>query len=486
MSAGEDFARAYADWCDELDARNAGPMWWATSLPSRHPLTLSLPRRLFALKNSLPVPREPSSLRSRLCAVLPLGPLSASARAAWRMAISRLLRPQVPPPGPADILFTLAGPRSFPGGTYRDQFFGDLPAFLASAGRAPLLFVFVTEDYAATIRRLPPEAIPLERALTISGLMRALAAALGAWAFGLRVDAPPFEGHDVSKHVEEEAAANAREGRLCSDLLYGEALSGLIARTEIRSLYYPLENLARERSLLLALRRGAPRARAVGYQHAPLTARQLNCRLGPRGAERLPLPDVIVASDAAAARRLGEWGWPIERLRVGCALRAVTPGAPAKRSDGPPRLLVLLSQGPEEYRGLLRLLRDAFDGRADAPEVVLRPHPVIPLAPALEDAGPLGFRWRVESGPLSEALASCRAALYASSAAALDAARAGTPAIWADWGDWLPSDPLEGRAAGRAEASDGASLREAFARARAFPAETSTPVTKAGLEAFLT
>lgn len=485
MSSGEDFARAYADWCDELDARNAGPLWWATSLASRHPLTLSLPRRFFALTNSRPDPRPPLSLKSHICAALPLGPLSSAARAAWRMTLSRLLRPQAPPPGPADILFTLAGPRSFPGGAYRDQFFGDLPAFLASAGRAPLLIVFVTEDYAATIRRLPPGAFPLERTLTVTGLARALAAALGAWARGLRVDAPPFAGHDVSELVAEDAAANVREGRLLNDLLYGEALRGLIARTEIRTLYYPFENLARERSLLLALRRGAPRARAVGYQHAPLTARQLNCRLGPRGAKRLPLPDAIVASDAAAARRLGEWGWPKDRLRVGCPLRAAAPGALAKRTDGPPRLLVLLSQGPEEYRGLLRLLREAFDGQPDAPEVVLRPHPVIPLAPALEDAGPMGFRWTIERGPLSEALASCRAALYASSGAALDAARAGTPAIWADWGDWLPSDPLEGRAAGRAEARDGASLREAFARARPLPAETAAPVTKAGLEAFL-
>ncbi|MDD5302644.1 MAG: hypothetical protein PHS14_05980 [Elusimicrobia bacterium] len=485
MSSGEDFARAYADWCDELDARNASPLWWATSLASRHPLTLSLPRRLFALKNSQADPRPPLSLKSRLCAALPLGPLSAAARAAWRMALARLLRPQAPPPGPADLLFTLAGPRSFPNGTYRDQFFGDLPEFLASAGRAPLLWTFVTGNYAATIRRLPPGAIPIERTLTAAGLMRALAAALGAWTRGIPVDAPPFEGHDVSELVKEEAAANVREGRFFNDLLYGEALSGLIARTEVRTLYYPFENLARERSLLMALRRGAPRARAVGYQHSPLTARQLNCRLGSRGAQRLPLPDVIVASDAAAARRLGEWGWPKERIRVGCALRAAAPGAPAKRVNGPPRLLVLLSQGPEEYKGLLRLLREAFDGQPDAPEVVLRPHPVIPLAPALADAGPLGFRWTVESGPLSEALGSCRAALYASSAAALDAARAGTPAIWADWGDWLPSDPLEGRGEGHAEARDGASLREAFARAHPIPADTSSPVTKAGLEAFL-
>lgn len=495
----EDFARAYAGWSDELDARNAGPLWWATGLPSRHPMTLSLPRRLAALLRGESDPAMARGLKSLLCAWLPLGPLAAAFRGAGRMAVSRLLSPLPTQPGPVDAIFSLAGPRSFASGAYRDQFFGQLAESLAGSGAQSLLWVFITDDYVCTLRRLPPGAVPIERTLTVSGLLRALGTALKVWAHGLPVDVPPFEGKDVRALVEEELSANFCEGRFLTDLLYGEALRGLLAATEVRTLYYPFENIARERSLLLALRSAAPRARAIGHQHSPLTTRQLNCRLGPRSARLIPTPDLIITSGPTPARRLAEWGWPQGRLRAGCSLRAEPPARATARPTGPARLLILLSQGPEEYRGLLRLVKEAFDGRADAPELVLRPHPVIALDPILAEVRTPSTRWRVEAPPLAEALRGCHAVLYASSAAAADAARAGVPAIWADWGDWLPADPLEGLPAGHSAVRDAAGLREAFTRsaalddaarvhsaaaAGAFLDGLRAPVTPRALEAF--
>jgi len=488
------FSREFADFIAELSCANAGPDWWTLSLPGKNPLTLPLVARALA-HDATPPPR--AGFKSLLNRLLPAGPLAGLARAAWSLLRARRFGRMSAPENPT-VFFTFFGPNSFDGsGRYRDMFFGPLLDEAARRGLAPLVWGAGT----AHARPGPadgPVCIPLDYYLGWGDLWRVFRKALSLRASGFVLRGEKkLGGLDLTALLQDELDENLNSSRLFSDLWYGACAQALLRRVTPAALYYPFENLARERSFLPLFRERAPKARLIGYQHASLTTNHLNFLLGRGEADVLPLPDRIVTTGEATREFLRDWGrFPESILRAGCALRQ-EPAAAAPRDPEPGRfrLLVAAATSAEELAGIVRLLEEAYgDGLPSGLEIVLRPHPLFPLA------GAPGFPFRDGSGgPLSGRIREADAVAYVSSTAGIEGLANGVPAIALDLGHPLGIDPLAEVKDFKWTARDGAGLRAAVDSARTLPPEERrrlreaakawtarylTPPSPATLEAF--
>lgn len=463
------FSREFADFIAELSRANAGPDWWTLSLPGKNPLTLPLAARALALDALGARPVAPSGLKRLLNRLTPAGPVAGLARAALSLLRARRFGRITPPENPA-VFFTFFGANSFDGaGRYRDMFFGPLIDEAARRGLAPLVWGAGT----AHARPGPeggPVCVPLDYFLGWGDLWRVFrkALALRASGFYLRGE-KKLGGLDLTELLQDELDENLNSSRLFSDLWYGACAQALLRRVTPQAVYYPFENLARERSFLSVFRERAPHARVIGYQHASLTTSHLNFLLGRGEADILPLPDRIVTTGTATREFLRDWGrFPESLLRAGCALRQEpATAAPRDPEPGRFRLLVAAATSASELSGILRLLEDAYaSGLPEGLEIVLRPHPLFPLA------GPARFPFQDgSSGPLSARIQEADAVAYVSSTAGIEALANGVPAIGLDLGHPFGIDPLAEMKDLKWTARDGAGLRDAVELARALAPE---------------
>lgn len=513
------FTAAFADWIGDLNRANAGPDWWTLTLPGKIPLTLPLPARALALRlidaraaamparAELRVVTDDAVLRRQLEAwarerghefsaeampgpglkdnlnrLTPLGPLAGAARLAWSRLWAGRLAARAPEPGkPVAAFFTLAGPNSVDAaGLYKDLFFGPLIDEANRRGYAPLIWAAAPKRARETFRRLesaygPAPILPLDAWLPWTALLRTVARALRARLGGLGwTGNSRLGGLDLSVLIEEELATNARSSRLVSDLWYEACAEAFFARIKPAVLFYPFENLARERAILGAARRLSPDTRLIGCQHAALTLNHLNLKLGRGEEEVLPLPDKVVCMGGPSRDFLRDWaGFPDRLLAVGCALRQSPPPAstPAPRANGRFHLLVAAATSVEELEAMLNALEEAY-GKSipDWLDIVVRPHPLFPLETGLARTGPLKVRFRDGSGePLAAQLAWADAVAYASSTVGAEALSFGRPVIALDQGHWFGIDPFEGFTDFRWTAGTGREMRARVEEIRAMP-----------------
>lgn len=487
------FSREFADFIADLSRANAGPDWWTLSLPGKNPLTLPLIEQALA-REEVPAPRP--GFKRLLNRLTPAGPLAGLVRAALSLLRARRFGPASIPENPA-VFFTFFGPNSFgDSGQYRDMFFGPLLDEAARRGLSPLVWGAGTA-YARPGPEGGPVCVPLDYFLGWGDLWTVFQKALALRATGIYLRGEKkLGGLDLTELLQDELDENLNSSRLFSDLWYGACAEALLRRVKPSALYYPFENLARERSILPVFRARAPKARVVGYQHASLTTNHLNFMMGRGETEILPLPDRIVTTGEATKEILRDWGgFPEKLLRAGCALRQEPAAAPRNPEPGRFRLLVAAATSAEELSGILRLLEDAYGGGLPAGlEIVLRPHPLFPLT------GSPRFPFTDGSGgPLSARIRAADAVAYVSSTAGIEALANGVPAIALDLGHPFGIDPLAEMTDLKWTARDGAGLRDAVdsaralapeerarlrERARAYTARYLTAPSPATLEAF--
>lgn len=514
------FAAAFADWIGDLNRANAGPRWWTLTLPGKIPLTLPLPARALALRlidaraaamapeGELRVVTDDAALARQLEAwarerghkfradampgpglketlnrLTPLGPLAGVARLAWsRLWAGGSASLATEPGKPVAAFFTLAGPNCVDDtGRYHDIFFGPLIDEARRRGYAPLIWAAAPKRASQTLRRLksargPDPILPLDAWLPWTALAKTAERAMRARLNGPRwTGNPRLGGIDLSILIDEELSANARSSRLVHDLWYEACAEAFFARVKPAVLFYPFENLARERAILGAARRLSPETRIVGCQHAALTLTHLNYKLGRGEEEVLPLPDKVVCMGGPSRDFLRDWGgFPDRLLAVGCALRQSPPpaSAPPPKTDGRFRLLLASATSLSELAAMLRTLEEAYgQGAPDWLDVVVRPHPLFALKTALALTGPLQVRFRDGSGePLAAQLAWADAVAYSSSTVAAEALCLERPVIGLDQGHWFGIDPLEGFTDFRWTARTGRELRARVEEIRALPA----------------
>ena len=455
--------------------------------------------------------RTPWSWRRVLKHHSPAGIIAAF----FRMACGRWLfsRRYWPPPNTQDahiVINSLTHLRSFAEpGVYRDAYFAPLIESLAKSGHRALILAGVQEQPVAQLKRLKTVSghlpiLPLEACLTLGGMLSGLVRAL-TWYFKARRVRGPAEidGVDVSCLVNRAVREEQHSGNLFMNLGVYQAARKLAKTLSVTHWVYPFENLAWEKMLLLGAYSASNDLQMIGYQHASLTKSHIDLLLPEDREAVMPLPkSIITTGDVTRDWLEAEGNYPSEIVvRTGCALRQ-TPAPTIQAKPREPRLtklLVALATNLEEYVRVFVFLEEAFSGKSGY-EVKIRPHPSIPLEPALASAPVSHPEFRFGgNGPLSEDLQWADAVLYASSTVGLEAIQLGIPAIYLDLGNVLDTDPLLGWREFKWPVTEPSGLVDALQRIEAIPehefqrlqrlgqdyaAAYLKPVTAQGLQAF--
>lgn len=342
-------------------------------------------------------------------------------------------------------------------GAYRDAYFGPLVDHLASSGKRSLVLAGVQEQPQTQLKKLKDVAvglpvIPVESCLTFITLVSILFRSLTWYVRNPNIKGTvTIDGLDVSYLVNNVIHEARHSGNMFMNLLVFHASKRLASTLSISRWLYPFENLAWEKMMLLGAKSSSPETQMIGYQHASITksnAIYQSMVLPEEQAQAMPFPDVIVTTGDVTHRWLEKKGHysPETSVRAACALRPPFPPSsePRAREARLTKILVALATNHDEYVRILVFLEQAFSGTSDF-EVRVRPHPVIPIEPALKAISlPSGGVFTLSGGTLQEDLGWASVVVYASSTVGLEAISLGLPTINVDLGNFLDEDPMLG------------------------------------------
>lgn len=179
---------------------------------------------------------------------------------------------------------------------------------------------------------------------------------------------------------------------------------------------FPMENHPWEKALTHAMHeRGL--GPVYGTQHSTVRATDLRYYEDPRAFREddaaTTLPDRICCNGSGALGNMREAGMPEDRLAIIEALRylylagqrRLTPAEAAPAPGTPPRLLVMTSFFPDETDNQLDVLADAArKGSLEGYEVVVKPHPNLPVESRLAARFADGAAPAVSNTPVPELL----------------------------------------------------------------------------------
>jgi hypothetical protein len=414
---------------------------------------------------------------ARLAGWLPFWPIAYVIRGWWRVRkVRAAIRPRFGD-GPYVVIGTLINHQSFDAeGRYRDTYFGELADRLADSGWPVLVFGALGRDWdsdlALLARAAPPyPVIPIQYFLSTADLLACFARSMTLFFSPTRIaGSTTFDGVDVGHLIERQARRDASRSYF-THLHYHYCARALTRHVRIETFVYPFENRPFEKMYLLAMRSAASGSGSgegldagaagqgpllIGYNHATVTPKHLNLVLAPEERDVLPLPDLVLTVGEVTRRwMIEEGGFAPERVRLGCGLRHKMPRAAAPRERSRPLrdVLVVLTAEVDEYLRMLGFLAAAFSEGAGGHRLMIRPHPITPLADALERMRPLPFEFEeVSAPPLDEVLDGSDVVLYTSSTVALEALACGIPVVYLDTGEYLRVDPLVGLEAFRFDA----------------------------------
>jgi len=272
-------------------------------------------------------------------------------------------------------------------------------------------------------------AYPLILWATGARVLRSLAAVWRPrWPEQLQV-----RGRPIRWLCLREGWLEAGRSSLCVYRLYYECLRGMLSQGSWHSLVTFYENQPWEKLQVMAARAGS--VRTVGIQTTNFSRYHLSYALGAGEETRVPLPDRIGSSGAAAHRLLLDCGIPSSLLNPCGALRyahlSEQRSQNADGSDGAElsRVLVVLSIDPVLSRHLLEALQRAFPdgGAGDNLQFIIRPHPMYPIPkewvrfPAI--LTPSAFT------DFQKALSSCRIVVFTSSMVGFETLARGKTAL---------------------------------------------------------
>jgi hypothetical protein len=482
----KDFEIEYSSLIGRINAERAyDKFWWALNLTNKNPITTPLCSKVYyavlisRLINSFNAEWLVviDSDREVFCQVERLGAdvdiIYAGARSGLKdltrkislfsifyralLAIAqKIIATLYAPPGKIEkekervvIMSLLYGP-AFKEGRYQDIYFGSFVEYLKKSGKDILSLVWVFESYPGMLKkaRLIGKEYHIyarEYFISTKEIVSALFMSLRKYFTPLEPIGPcMIKDVDVSYLVQHYVRREYTSSRFFGNLLSYFAAKGLSRSVRIERFYYPFENRAFEKMMVLALREYAPSTRIIGYQHASLSSRHTNFFLTKEEAAATPLPDVLLTMGGVTKDILKNRGnFPEKILRSGCALRQS--GFSGRLKNKPvkiTRLFIALATGIDEYVKALSFLSEAL-GERPPYEIWIRPHPVFSLDEAIMMAGKPAFAFmKADKQSLEDCFAWADVVLYVHSTISLEAMARGIPVINIGIDEPLDPDPL--------------------------------------------
>lgn len=351
------------------------------------------------------------------------------------------------------VINSLTHIHSFPQpGKYLDAYFAPLVDSWVESKQKGFILAGVQEQATTQLKKLRSvhgnlPILPVESCLTFGNILSALFRAM-KWYFkfprlkGLA----KIDGTNVSCLVKRAVTEERHSGSLFMNLGVYYAARNLARTVPVDRWFYPFENLAWERMLLIGAYNASKEIRMVGYQHTSLTKAQTDILLPEQLDSMMPLPkSILTTGDVTREWLEAEGNYPSSiTIKTACALRQTLFSTSEAKPRGLrlTRLLVALATSMDEYVRALVFLEQAFAG-VSGYEINVRPHPTIPIGPALETSPVSHPNFSIgNERSLSGDLQWADVALYASSTVGLEALQLGIPAIYLDLGNVLDTDPI--------------------------------------------
>ncbi len=484
---GASFRQAYIELIANLNGQHHSFAWWIMPFTTKNPLSTSLCHSTFyavaiaklATEDERPLVvltenveltdqlehwgrqagvrvmravRGTARMKRWLKYGVPVALVAAWLRTGTAWLLARRLRPARSTKPCVVVATTVPQSRIEPSG-YREAYFAPLLEHLEQQGVNPMVFAVLLTRPIRSLRvlrrlslRIP--VVPVEACLNLSDLLRCQARSILQWLACSRARFQArLEGVDVSRLVQHAVVDSYRSSSFFKHLCIAAGAGRLVRHLAVDRWYYPFENRAMERALLLGVRGVSSKTRMVGCQNAALTPSHTNFVLGQAEVGVLPLPDaVFTTGDTVRQWMETEGHFPPGLLRVGCALRQHRPlqTAARVRPDRMRRVLVALASSVEEYVETILFLEEVRRGGASH-QIRLRPHPEFPIEEAQRVLPSVTWdAYDISQGPLAEDLAWADVVLYASSTVGFEAVSQGLPAIHLQLNQILNSDPLFG------------------------------------------
>lgn len=401
--------------------------------------------------NAVQVAKTPKRF---LKAFTPAGIIRVFARTLFFWFLSRRYRPSKNLVDEHLLITSLSHPRSFskPQG-YTDIYFGPLVEHFKATGRKALILTLVLEQPLHQLKKLRSvdsavPVLPIESCLSISDIIRCAFSALKMYVRRPKLKGvAEIDGIDFSYLVNQAIWEAHHTGNSFMSLRLYYSARRLAQRVNIERCLYVYENLPWERMLLLGIRSVSSKTRMLGYQHASVTSSHSNLMLAKAESGIAPFPDAVLTTGEVVKDWLHkEANYPPGIVKTACALRQGQPSqlSAKHRTSNLSHILVALATSQVEYVKVLLFLAKAFD-ESNGYELRIRPHPSIPIAPAI-DAVPIGSikDFSVSDEALSEDLEWADTVLYSSSTVGMEGVAMGIPAIYIDLGEHLDTDPMFG------------------------------------------
>ena len=484
-----DFRRAYIELLAQLNEEHQGLAWQLMPFTTKNPLSTDLCRNTFyalliaklmkessqpllIITDSVALASQVASwgaqvgvrvvravqggsrIKRALKYYLPGAVVAAWIKAGIASVLARSLRPNKYDRKPC-VVVTSTIPQSFIGPEgYREAYFAPLAEYLVHSGQRAITFAMLFADSVGSIRSLrrlipPLPVVPVEACLTAGDLLECGWRSLIQWTVRPRLRVPAqIQGLDVRPLIHQAMYDSYRSSSFLKHLCVYLGARRLALSVPVSHWFYPFENRALEKALLLGVRHVSPQTKLIGCQNAALTPSHLNFMFGERESAVTPLPDVLFTTGPVVKEWLiREGNFPPALIKVGCALRqnGNGEGTPRTKPTRVRRVVVVLASSLDEYVEVLAFLAEAFI-RTDDYEIRIRPHPEFNLESADRLIQETTRMWyHVSSGSLAADLAWTDVVLYASSTVGMEAVAMGIPAIYLDLGQVMNADPLANR-----------------------------------------
>lgn len=347
------------------------------------------------------------------------------------------------------VIKTFIYDRSFSqDGTYRDAFFGSLPNFLKQ--KTPvLLFAVILGNYKKCLELIRTSQsqliVPLEAFLLPIDILKAMVNVLFSF---IKIKKPVyFFDHDVTDLINNELMRTGN-GITFYQVLHYSSTKRFLQVFSTRTFLLTYENNPWERMCILALRKYAPLAKIIAYQHTVVHHSAAN--IFPSQYEKLhaPMPDKIFTVGKVSKDIIERYGdYEKGLVEPACGLRFesfFTTLRIKEKSQPIKRILVPLEGVIEAYKLVNYVLRELKNERQY--EICIRPHPALDLGRLMcyfEDSLSALPQVRISSNTSSrEDVEWADVVVYWGSTVALEAFILGVPVICYDSGSILNYDPL--------------------------------------------
>lgn len=346
---------------------------------------------------------------------------------------------------PEVMLLTYADDNALmPEGGVKDRFFDRLPMWLTEKGYHISWLPFIykwTESWAEAVRRVRAGGdcyYLMQDFLSFSDYLLACCKTIFYWR-SYRGHGLKFNGLPVGEIFQEEGGTLSSSSYVPDRLVIWSFLKKLSRkRPNIALFIYPYENMSWEKIFCLGVHKFFAKARLVGFQHSHLAPTMLNYFPGFYEWQSPTTPERVVCGGREFYNLLKSQGYPLERLKVGSALRFGELNLILKNFNVIRNrneqccILVTFSYIVQDTARLLHCILEAFRDSREL-KIWLKPHPTLlpaeRLLALLPDKCELPVHFEIVSGRLLDCLKQSDLFIYTSTCSIYEAMALGVPAI---------------------------------------------------------